>query len=561
MQSKKWKALALILALALVFSLAACGGSDGDAAAGDQSAQTSPDTTGNNTDHSGSDKPDAGEEVTGSAEPGTGADEITIGSVAGKFVGHFDPTNGFSTDLSAAAQCLVFDQTFYVDPRTGEWTSDIFETWGFSDDNQLVMKLKDGVTFTSGDKMLASDVLWSISRMSTVPRNKANFDIIDLSSSSADDDNATVTLQYTTLYGPFQAGIQCGILNKSWVDEHGGEESFDWFDPELIDGSGPYIVTEYTTGVSTTYELKDGWWMNGEGMDDLCNISTIHTLQYSDETSMMVDYQNGVIDLALSLSNTSADRVKADNLGTLRVVSSNCVCMLVMDTESDTALSNPKVREAICHAIDIEGISDLGYGSLGTPAEGTLPPSNKFFVPGLTYDYDPDYAKQCMEESGVTGDITLTWVCPSNAAASSMAEGIQAFLSQIGITVDLQIFDQATCIDVWQQEGGTVLTFDQNSNANASGDASSQYARFAASSNFTCINRQDPELNELIEQGKYTTDENTRAEAYKAIQQYLYDNFEVVPLTEWNVAMAFHDTIATCLVSDVYTPNLRFIGK
>ena len=54
---------------------------------------------------------------------------------------------------------------------------------------------------------------------------------------------------------------------------------------------------------------------------------------------------------------------------------------------------------------------------------------------------------------------------------------------------------------------------------------------------------------------------NTRAEAYKAIQQYLYDNFEVVPLTERNVAMAFHDTIATCLVSDVYTPNLRFIGK
>ena len=33
-----------------------------------------------------------------------------------------------------------------------------------------------------------------------------------------------------------------------------------------------------------------------------------------------------------------------------------------------------------------------------------------------------------------------------------------------------------------------------------------------------------------------------------------------MPLCEWNVALAYHDTIASTRLTDVYQPDLRYIG-
>ncbi len=483
---------------------------------------------------------------------------IRVGSVGANFASHFDMTSANSMTLaSTSAQYLAFDRTFYVDPRTGEYASNIID-WEFNEDNQLVMTVKDGVYFGSGDTLKAEDILWTLQRTATAPFNKTNYATVDFEHSFISEDNKVCTIQFTTPIATYARVCQSGVMNKSWVEEHGGTEEMDFFDPALVDGTGPYTITDYTRGVSTTYTLKKDWW-NAENMGSFCTADEIVCVQYSDETAMMIDYENGDLDLVINISNTAAQRVENDpSLGTLRTASSNSVAMLVFDSDGESAVSNPKIREAICCGVDTAAVAKLAYGALSVEPVSSLASGTPGCVPGNVYEYNPEYAKQCVEESGLT-DVQLTWVSLPGVAGQ-IAEAVQSYLNNIGITVDLQIYDQATCVTIWQTEGGTDITIDQNANANVQNDPSFQLTRLEGTGNILCCTRESEELNEYLRNGKFTLDQDVRNEMYAKAQQYLYENFEVLPLAEWMVAMAYRDTITDCLITDVSTPNLQFIA-
>jgi ABC-type transport system substrate-binding protein len=72
--------------------------------------------------------------------------------------------------------------------------------------------------------------------------------------------------------------------------------------------------------------------------------------------------------------------------------------------------------------------------------------------------------------------------------------------------------------------------------------------------------RQGEEINSLLTAGRLTVDTTERASIYEQVQQYFYDNYEVIPVAEWNVAYAYNDTISEMSLLDVTRPNLRFMA-
>ncbi len=555
--------LALLLVLCLVFALVACGGTEDEETAGNNSSEeNSPVESGEEIEETVGAEVDTGETVGGTDHEYT---EITVGSMGSKFVGHFDATSGFSTDVSGSAMALVFDRLFYVSPETREYVSDVLADWSFDTDTLVVtLTLKDDVTFTSGDTMKAEDLLFSFQRGTLSAQQAANWaKYVDLENSSVSDDNLTCYVQFLVSLGTWQRQLaSVGIMNQSWVEEHGGAEDMDYFDISIVDGSGPYVPTEFEIGVSTTYEIKDDWW-NAESISTgFCYANKITCLQYTDETTMMVDYENDVLDIALSLSTTSMERVLGDaSLGTAQSVSSNAVAVLTMDYDVDgnELLENESLRKAICYGTPAEDLAELGYGILYDPAESYIASTSKYCVTGYTYEYDPELAQFYLDESGLT-DVTLKWVVNSGSSAAEIAEAFDAYMNMIGIDIDVQVNDILTCISIWETEGGTDLQMICNNNANQSGDPFELLQYWTNSQSFYCANRMGEEINEILNAAFYSVDETVREEKFAEAQEYIYNTYSSIPICEWNIGLAYHGDVTGTGIIDVYSPDLRFVN-
>lgn len=567
--------LSLLLVFALVFALVACGGTDEPTTQEpDTTPATDPGTSGGEDDTPEDDNSAAGN-AAGLGDAGEAVDEenheyteITIGSVGGKFIGHFDATGSFSTDTSCSSRTLVFDHTFEIDPETKVWYSNIFSEYSFDSETLLAtMVLRDDVVFNRNqEKMLASDVLWSLQRNASSPRTAGNWNTyVDLDASYVSDDNTTLYIQFKLPYGMWEYQLsQPGILDESWIEEHGGFDNFDWFDIDLVNGSGPYIPTEYEIGISTTYEKVEDWWGEDLYTTAYCYADKIVCLQYTDETTMMVDFENGVIDMALSLSAQSFDRVAADpSLGTAQSTSSGCVAILTMNYDTDGSgnelFNNEDLRKAICYGTPAAELGQLAYGSLYSPAESIVPSSLPYAMSGLSYEYNPELAQSYLDESGLAGS-TLTWVANSGTTAATIAEAFQAYMSTLGLNIDVQVYDTLTCIQMWETEGATDFQLGNNNNANTTGDAYECIRNIESGVSFWCNNRQGEEINTLIQNCILTMDPTEREAAFAAAQEYIYNEHSIIPICEWNVALCYNDKIASTRLTDVYQPDLRYIG-
>lgn len=482
---------------------------------------------------------------------------IAVGSTAQQFLGHFDASQYFSTECSTAAAYLVYDQLFSIG-MDGVWYSDILADYHWSDevDNQLVLTLKDDIYFSNGDPMTMEDVLYSLQRFSQSPRGATNFTVVDFDASTISDDGLTLYLQYNQPYGPWQSGLNQFIMNKDFVEGLG--DSADWYSKESVCGSGPYEVTESVTDISITMEKRADWWMADEA-DNSATVQKITCYGYSDGTTMMADYMNGVIDVAINLTANDCEEIGADpSLGTYQTVSSNASSVIVLSPEN-ADLQNETLRQAICLGTDSAAIAEMAWGILQTPSTSTLNESNPYYVGSHAYTYDPETAKALVAECGIANP-TFTFVTNTASSSTAIAEAFQYYMQEIGVTVNIETYDQATAVaDYWTKPGGTDFLINAAAIATASNEAADVYTFYRAGFAYSCSAQTDPAITDLLEAGRNTTDEAERARIYSDVQDYFYDHYSMIPIAQWSTAYAFNSRIGSCEIPITGSPSLRYI--
>lgn len=534
---RKMKKLpALLLSLLMVLSLiTSCG-------------------SGNNTADSGT----GGDTDT----PEAAYDAVTIGTMSSMAAGHFDGIGLLSDNYCQPANYLVYDPLFYINEE-GIQTSDILSSWEWNDtvgDNGgIVLTLKDYVYFSNGDQMDVNDLIWSINRASRVARTADNMARFLMDQATVSDDLMTLTIPMTEQYAEWQvllSGIV--IMNGDYIDANGGDD-YDYTDAAMVVGSGPYAVESYIEDTSTTFVKRDDWWAEEES-NGLASVNTITVVAYADTNTMMIDYENGVIDAAISLNYSDYDYVEADSaLGTAVKVSTNCVVNLIMDVDGNEYLSDQNMRLAIAYALDGDALGQLAYGSLYSSAEGFVDSSNQFFVSGYTYEYDPEKAEEYLAQSDYAGE-TLTMVVTSGTNAT-LAEAIQSQLDEVGINLAVEVYDQATCVEKWLEEGSTCFLLDQTQNANSSNSFNTQYLNVRRTVDFPCYKKSDETWNNLLDGAMGTTDTEEQADYYAQFQEYAYEVCFAVPICVRYSAYAYgaSGVIDELTIWDTTGPNLRYL--
>ncbi len=527
------KTLALLLALVLCFTLLAGCGSETEAPEAEETV----------TEAAG----EAAEAPEAAAED-DGPVTVTIGATYARYVGVFDLAQIANDQVALPAGYLVYDTLIrmeVMEDGTSDYYSDILEEI-YIDENQenLIMVLKPGVYFSNGEEMDGYDLIYSMERKGTHTRLASDYAMFDFDNAVVD--GYTTTIPLNSYRGDWMVKLEATVvMNYDWIVEHGGDpdpagasnEPYDWTDPELVCGSGPYKVTEYVTDDHITYEKRDDWWQADTADADVAQPDVIITKAYADASTMLVDYQNGVLDAVLGLNETQYNQIANDSsMGTAVATTSKSVVWLVMDVDNTPELQNVELRKAIAMGTKIDDMAIVGYGSLALLPDGMFSTATPFGSEGYTFEYDPETAAQMVKDLGYEG-LTLPMICDSGV--SGMAEVWQEQMRQIGINIDLQVYDVMTCIQYWLTPGSTAFQFLGNDNANVPGDPSTAMSNMWSGTDLAALRKTGEEWNALVTEAMNGATTEDRRASYDEMQEFNMENVYCVPIVEWQSAYAF----------------------
>lgn len=529
--------IALVLSLAML--LAACGnGGTTPSATPSDSGGTSP-----------SSEPSVSQPIEGKGSTGgefdrkTEAGTLTIGTI--NTADSFDTTISFN----AIGINLVYDTLLERDPYTGELKGMIAETWEYLDDTTIVFQLRDDVYFSNGDKMTAEDVLYSMERFITTESRWSTFvDAWDFANCEAD--GQTLTLRSYEPFGPglnYLATRYTSVMNKAYI-ESSSEEAF-WDAPV---GTGPFELVENVSGAYSTYKLRDDYW--GEKP----NFDFITVRYYTEATTMFIDYENGVLDMAFDIDSNDAMRVIG---GT--VPATNYKIAPTYDTYSLAlpeyvgAFDNILVRQAIAYAIDADAVAEVGLGALYGESTSTLPDGVQYKIDVGQYEYNPERALELLEEAGVQpGDISLRFVVVSFPSNVRMAESIQFYLSEIGIDVNVESYDIATAVPLFMTAQTDIVI---NSMGASALEPDQTYDTVKANSTNATVKISDPEMDGYLMTGRNSVNDDIRRENYENAQRWMYENFRQVPICDVKSCFVYRDYIENFETIVPTYPNLRYV--
>ena len=215
----------------------------------------------------------------------------------------------------------------------------------------------------------------------------------------------------------------------------------------------------------------------------------------------------------------------------LRVVYLGIDC-LGRDPTSQTALQDKRVRQAIAHAIDADGII---YHVLGGIAARTTTgvTSMHFGYDGDAprYAYDPEKAKALLAEAGYADGLRLNLHTYGGSimCQRQVTEAIRGYLAQVGIGTDNQHFEDVNTFASYQQAGklndlvlgswGSYSIFDADMLL---------HPLFHRSEPFTYCT--DPQLEALLDKARSSLDQNLRKQILLQAQRAIVSQAYWVPL-------------------------------
>ena len=159
------------------------------------------------------------------------------------------------------------------------------------------------------------------------------------------------------------------------------------------------------------------------------------------------------------------------------------------------------------------------------------------------YTYDPDLARQILADAGYEdGEIVLEYVAVNQTTQVRIMEAVMGYLEEVGITVNCTSVELGTALPEYYFVGANDLALIQPNGANSSRDI---WQIISATYNGLFVDRaiSDPEYVALVEETLGSADQDVRDQAFRELDDWLYENYWMPPICEVNEAWCFNSRI------------------
>ncbi|MFL1431033.1 MULTISPECIES: ABC transporter substrate-binding protein [unclassified Nocardiopsis] len=211
-------------------------------------------------------------------------------------------------------------------------------------------------------------------------------------------------------------------------------------------GTGPYELDTGRTAVGTTWVFTraDDYWGEEPPYDEI-------SIGYFDnETAIVNGLRTGQINAALVQTADQQQVVSEDAaLETLpQSIDYQGIILFDRDGALVPELAEPKVRQAVAHALDRATMLEQLRGGQGEITDQVFGTETAAYDPELDsrYPYDPDRARELLEEAGYPDGFSLTLPRIGAIVPDAMAASIKTDLAAVGIDLAWEDLEQGNAL-------------------------------------------------------------------------------------------------------------------
>ena len=345
--------------------------------------------------------------------------------------------------------------------------------WEASDDGlDWTFTLREDVTFHDGEPFNAEAVCFNFERWYNFKDSFQNPDATyywqtvfggfatqDLESSPETSlyggcevvDDTHVTISITTPSASFLSAL--ALTNFTFhspaaLDEFGADEGevgedgvfrpTGTYGTEHPTGTGPFMFESWSRGDRLVMKRNPNYWGEFTG-----NIETLIFRPIADGAARLQALQTNEIQGYDLVSPEDFDSIDGESdLQLIRRPAFNVG--YVGFAQNNEPLEDIEVRKAIAHALNRQAVVDGFYAGQGEVAHAFMPPMLFGYADDVVqYEYDPDKARQILEDAGYTLPVPITFAFPTDVSRPYMpnpqanAEAFAADLEAAGFDVEL----------------------------------------------------------------------------------------------------------------------------
>ncbi|WP_299564700.1 ABC transporter substrate-binding protein [uncultured Sulfitobacter sp.] len=338
---------------------------------------------------------------------------------------HLDPTSAAAGAIDSVLYSNVFEGLTRFD-SDGAVIPGLAKSWEISEDGlTYTFTLNDGVTFHDGTTMDAEDVKFTLDRINADDSANAQKALYSAISDVTVVDPLTVKVTLSEPNGNM-------LFNLAWGDAViVAPESVEGIKQTPV-GTGAFKFDSWTQGDKIEISRFDDYW----GTPAKLSKATFKFI--SDPTAAFSAMMAEDIDVFSGFpAPENLPQFEADPRFQVLVGSTEGETIMAMNNKQPP-FDDPKVREAVTHAIDRQAIIDGAMFGYGTPIGTHFAPHNPDYVDltGMSA-YDPEKSVALLAEAGLEEGFETTLFLPPPSYARRGGEIIAAQLAEVGIKAEI----------------------------------------------------------------------------------------------------------------------------
>jgi len=412
---------------------------------------------------------------------------------------NFPAEEGVQTTVQQVMETLVTYQD-------GEASPLLAESWENADPLTWTFQLRDDVQFSDGTPLTANDVKASLDRL--ISLEKALAPLFAAVTETRADGDLTFTIVTSEPLGTLLSSLSLVFIGQA---DNMDDESY-WMEPV---GTGPFIVEEYVADDHVDLVKNEDYWGEPALLDELTIVNM------PEVAAKITALQTGEVDVLTTIPPDQVSSVQ--DVEDVEYVSTDSFqYYFIWFNHNREPFNDPLVRQAMWHAVDVEGIVTELYGEGATVAGAPIAQA-VFGAPDLEqYEYDPDRARELLAEAGLPDgfDASMQWPREGGPNIRSLGQAFISGWADVGINIEPLEKERAQ----WLADFGA-LEWDLNLQTNATGTGD---ADFTLNRLYTCaadrLGYCNPELDELLAQARASLDQDEREQLYAEASQIMWDD-------------------------------------
>jgi peptide/nickel transport system substrate-binding protein len=390
-------------------------------------------------------------------------------------------------------------------------------SWEFSDDLlSMTMELRDDVVFHDGTPFNADVVKANIERAKTLEGSTVASLLTSVESVEAtDDDTVVFHLSAPTVNLPNSLALGAGVMiSSAAIDDPTWDGSSDA-------GSGGWEITEFVPQTVVKYEKFDDYWN-----PDVQLVQRVEANALLDQNAVMNGMRTDQFDIGHPPDFLAgAEEAETSDLFDYEAIPRPIVLAMGMNL-NQADFQDLRVRQALAHSIDRDLLVESLYGE-------TCPVTNSFFDhtpfadPAFEnpYPYDPDKARELLDEAGVDR-VSFETLVSANTFHEQAATALQAELADIGFDMQISpIPGGATQVEFQEGDRDSIIyTFETGP------DPISALAT-DITGGFNLANG-DPEIAAIVDEAGAEPDEDAQLELLHQAENMIADQAWYIPICQ-----------------------------